>query len=92
MAEDVVRETHETRVGRAAGHAMPAAIDAVEHDVAAGRTARVDPGYRRSIGAVAIFELAAAGVPGFAATRSRSSLRFDSPLQMFEAVGAREPF
>src|SRR5437764_1303233 len=44
------------RIGEAAGHAVAAVIDAVEHDIASGRTAGFDPRYGGPVILIAVGE------------------------------------
>ena len=66
-AEKRIDNPRKARVGDAAGHAVAAAVDAVEHDVAARRAARGDFRHRRLVGAVAILEIGGGAIPRLAA-------------------------
>src|SRR5258708_1078258 len=56
-AEHGIDHALEARVGEAAGHAVAAVVDAVEHDVATLRASRFDPRHRALVGIVAIGEI-----------------------------------
>src|ERR1700682_1332620 len=61
------RDARKARVGQAAWHAMAAAVDAVEHDVAPRRAARVHPRHRALVRRIAVVEIGAGCVLRLAA-------------------------
>lgn len=74
------RQLLKMRIRKHAGHAVAAAIDAVQHDVAARRTAGLDPRYRGLIRGIAVVEIGDAGilrVGSTARTTGQGRLRVD---------------
>src|ERR1700681_5004647 len=60
-------DARKARVGQAARHAMAAAVDAIEHDVAPRRAARLHPRHRALVRRIAVVEIDAGGVLRLAA-------------------------
>src|SRR5437763_6219079 len=83
-AQQPVHHARKARIGKTAGHAVAAIIDAVEHDIASGRATRRDPRHRGLVGLVAVLEIGDASVLCFAAIGAPPEL--ERPFGRPEAV------